>query len=265
MSGPRAPSRTTQRRSAAEARFLGRYRPEDFARPAVSVDVVALTILGSELRALLVRRREHPFKGAWALPGGFVRVGDGRRDQGEDIDAAARRELEEETGLSPDDSLLAQLGAFGAAGRDPRMRVITIAYYALVRPDRAPLVKAGGDAAAAAWVAVDALQPSQLAFDHDAILRRAVATVAERIGASDVASSLVPATFTIPELRHVHAILARKPQDPGNFRRRFERMLEDGVIERAPGKRITASKPAAVYRFSKPGQGGDAEERGCES
>jgi 8-oxo-dGTP diphosphatase len=218
----------------------------------VTVDIVALSIIDAELRVLLVRRGEHPFRGMWALPGGFVRVGDAHRDQGEDVDAAAARELEEETGLRAADVHLEQLGAFGRAGRDPRMRVITVAYYALIRPDLVPLVRAGGDASHADWVAVAGLAASALAFDHAEIIERAVARVAERLEVSSVASSLVPRTFTIPELRHVHVVVTGKAQDPGNFRRKFERLLEAGVIEPAPGKRITASKPAAVYRFTPP-------------
>jgi len=144
---------------------------------------------------------------------------------------------------------LEQLGAFGRAGRDPRMRVITVAYYALIRPDLVPLVKAGGDASAADWVAVESLRPGVLAFDHGEIIAQAIARVAARIDASSIAASLVPKTFTIPELRHVHTVLTGQPQDPGNFRRKFERMVEDKVIEQAPGKRITISKPALVYRF----------------
>jgi 8-oxo-dGTP diphosphatase len=213
----------------------------------VTVDVVALSIVDAELRVLLVRRAEHPFKGDWALPGGFVRVSDDRGDQGEDLDAAAARELLEETSLTPSDVHFEQLGAFGRARRDPRMRVISVAYYALVRPDLVPLVRAGGDAAHVDWLAVDRLGP--LAFDHSEILSAALARVAERIEASRIMASLVPRTFTIPELRHVHAILSQKAQDPGNFRRRFTRLLADGVVEQAPGKRITASKPALVYRF----------------
>lgn len=237
---------------AEEATFLRKYRPADFPRPSVTVDIVAFSIIDAELRVLLIRRGEHPFKGAWALPGGFVRVGDGHRDQGEDLDAAATRELEEETGLRASDVYLDQLGAFGQAGRDPRMRVITVAYYALIRPDLVPLVKAGGDASEADWISVGALPSSTIAFDHETIIQRAALRVADRIDASNIAASLVPKTFTTPELRHVHAVLTGKPQDPGNFRRKFERMLEDGVVERAPGKRITASKPALVYRFRRP-------------
>jgi 8-oxo-dGTP diphosphatase len=233
----------------SEAAFLRSYRPGAFPRPSVSVDIAAFSIIGGELRVLLVRRGEHPFKGAWALPGGFVRVGDGRRDQGEDLDEAAARELEEETALPMADVFLQQLGAFGRPGRDPRMRVITVAYYALVRPDLVPLAEAGGDAALTAWREVRKLRPTHLAFDHHEIVQRAVATIAERVEATSIASSLVPSTFTIPELRQVHALLSGEPQDPGNFRRKFERLVDAGIIVLAPGKRVTASKPAAVYRF----------------
>src|SRR5687767_7631832 len=113
-----------------EQRFLAAYRPEAYPRPAVTVDIVIFTIVDADLKVLLVRRNEHPFKGRWALPGGFVRVGDAREDQGEDLDEAAARELAEETGLPRGSAYLEQLGAFGKANRDPRMRVISVAYFA---------------------------------------------------------------------------------------------------------------------------------------
>ena len=232
-----------------EAAFLRDYRPADFPRPSVTVDIATFSIIDAALRVLLVRRGEHPFKAAWALPGGFVRVGDGHREQGEDLDAAAARELTEETSLPAESVYLEQLGAFGRAGRDPRMRVITVAYYALIRPDLVPLVRGGGDASHAEWIAASTLPGIPLAFDHGEILARAISRIAERIDASSIAKSLVPETFSIPELRGVHSILIGKPQDRGNFRRKFERMIEDGVVVRAPGKRATASKPAALYRF----------------
>lgn len=246
---------------ADEAAFLRKYRPADFPRPSVTVDIVAFSIIDAELRVLLVQRGEHPFKGAWALPGGFVRVGDGHRDQGEDLDAAAARELQEETNLSPTDVPLEQVAAFGRAGRDPRLRVISVAFCALIRPDLIPLVRAGGDAMHADWFPVNGLVQGKLAFDHAAIIERSIDHVAARLDASSIAASLVPVTFTIQELRHVHALLSGKLQDPGNFRRKFARMLEDGVIERAPGKRLTASKPAFVYRFVKRGSAEAARRR----
>ncbi len=256
--GPMSATKSARRGRAAEgpaidgeeAAFLDAYVPAEFPRPSVSVDIAVFSIVDAELQVLLVRRGVHPFKGAWALPGGFVRVGDGHRDQGEDLDAAALRELHEETGLGAEAVFLEQLGAFGKAGRDPRMRIITIAYYALVRPDL--VVRAGGDATHAEWVPVKGLRAKALAFDHAEILERATSRIAERIDATDIAQSLVPKTFTIPELRAVRGIVTGEPQDPGNFRRRFQRMLEEGLIEQAPGKRITASKPAAVYRFVTP-------------
>jgi 8-oxo-dGTP diphosphatase len=223
----------------------------DYPRPSVSVDLVVLTIVDAQLRVLLVKRKVHPFKGSWALPGGFVRVGEAPDDQGEDLDAAARRELEEETGLGPDRVYLEQLYTFGKAGRDPRMRVITVAYYALVRPDLAPLVRAGGDVSDAEWFEVNAIKKMELAFDHRDIINLAIDRVRGKLDYSDIAFELVPVTFTIPELRHVFAIVTGKEMDPGNFRRRFNRMIENGVLEKAPGKRITVSKPATVYRFKR--------------
>lgn len=223
----------------------------DYPRPSVSVDLVVLTIVDAQLRVLLVKRKVFPFKGSWALPGGFVRVGEQPDDQGEDLDAAARRELEEETGLSPDRVFFEQLFTFGKAGRDPRMRVITVAYYALVRPDLAPLVRAGGDVSDAEWFEVSNLKKMELAFDHRDIIEAALERVRGKLDYSPIAFELVPMTFTIPELRHVFAIVTGKEMDPGNFRRRFNRMMETGVLEKAPGKRITVSKPATVYRFKR--------------
>lgn len=235
---------------AEEAAFLEAYRPDAYARPAVTVDLVVFTVVDAELRVLLVRRNEHPGKGTWALPGGFVRVGDGHKDQGEDLEAAAVRELEEETGLKTSQVFLEQLATFGKAGRDPRMRVITVAYYALVRPDLVPLVRAGGDAGDVGWREVEQARRSKLAFDHKEILEVALERLRARIDSSDIAAGLVAATFTIPELRHVHALVTGAPPDPGNFRRRVQRLLEDRIIEQAPGKRLTTSKPALVYRFT---------------
>jgi 8-oxo-dGTP diphosphatase len=244
MATPRRPKADAR---PDEAEFLAAYRPEAFARPSVAVDIVAFTMSGAELRVLLIRRAEPPFRGYWALPGGFVRVGDGKEDQGESLEVAVGRELEEETGLRPRDVYFEQLGAFGEPYRDPRMRIISVAYYALVRPDLVPRAHGGGDASRAEWV--DPNKAVRLAFDHAAILEAARTRVRERIRTTRIAASLLPETFTIPEIRHVVATVTGEEQDPGNFRRRFHAMLEEGLVEQAPGKRVTASKPAAVYRF----------------
>lgn len=233
--------------SEEELEFLEAYRPADFPRPSVAVDLVVLTIDDCDLKLLTVQRSEHPFKGKWALPGGFVRVGPSRSEQGEGVEEAAKRELAEETGLPEGTVFLDQLRTFGAPNRDPRMRVISVAYYALVRPTLAPLVRPGGDVRKVRWQSVaDGLG---LAFDHDRIVEVALHRVRDEIDRSQIAFELVPETFTIQQLRAVHEVVKGVPIDPGNFRKRFLRMIDDGVIEHARGKRLTTSKPAQVYRF----------------
>lgn len=239
-------------RDEGELAYLAAYHAEDFPRPSVTVDIVVFTILDADLKVLLIRRENHPFKGAWALPGGFVRVGDGgAEEQGEDLDEAATRRLSEETGLPRGSVFLEQLRAFGMPHRDPRTRVITIAYYALVRPDLAPFARAGVDAVEAGWKSFAEVRRAHLAFDHAEIIDAAIARIREKLDDSDIAFELVPETFSIAELRAVFEVIRGVAHDPGNFRRRFNRMLSDGILERAPGKRITASKPARVFRFKR--------------
>jgi 8-oxo-dGTP diphosphatase len=240
-------------RDPGEERFLDAYRPGGFARPSVTVDLAILTVQDRDLKVLLVKRSEHPFKDRWALPGGFVRVSDDRDDQGEDLDDAALRELEEETGLSQATCgrfFLEQVKTFGKPGRDPRMRVISVAYYALVRPTLVPLIRAGGDVSHTRWFSVSDLpQQVTLAFDHAEILAATLDRARADLDRSSIAFELVPEAFTIQELRGVYETIGGAPLDPGNFRKKFLRMVEDELIEGARGKRATASKPASVYRF----------------
>jgi 8-oxo-dGTP diphosphatase len=246
-------SGSKNKRDPEEERFLEKYRPGDWPRPSVTVDLAILTVQDRDLKILLVKRSEHPFKDRWALPGGFVRVADDRKNQGEDLDAAALRELEEETGLSQAACgrfFLEQVKTFGKPGRDPRMRVISVAYYALVRPTLVPLIRAGGDVSHTRWFSVaDLTDDDALAFDHAEILAATLDRARADLDRSSIAFELVPETFTIQELRGVHETIGGAPLDPGNFRKKFLRMIEDGLIEIARGKRATASKPASVYRF----------------
>ena len=236
-----------------EAAFVADYDPGAYPRPAVTVDLVVFTVTDSDLKVLLIERGAPPFAGSWALPGGFVKVGDAKKNQGESLEAAAQRELAEETSLPEGSVYLAQLGAFGEPGRDPRMRVITVAYYALVRPDRIPMVRAGSDAAAARWFSVAEEVPRlTLAFDHRTILEQALERLRKEIDEAPIAFELVPPTFTVAELRAVYEAIKGTSYDAGNFRRRFLRMQADGVLEQAPGKRPTGTKPARVYRFARP-------------
>jgi 8-oxo-dGTP diphosphatase len=247
------------KKKSEEDKFLEEYRPGDFARPSLAVDLVIFTVVDKDLRVLLVQRNEHPFKGRWALPGGFVRVKDDRKDQGEDLDAAAVRELEEETGLASSEAgriFLDQVRTFGRPGRDPRMRVISVAYYALVRPTLVPLIRAGGDVAHAQWFSLSELPKAKeemLAFDHAEILDAALERARADLDRSAIAFELVPETFTIQELRAVHEAIRGEALDPGNFRKKFLRMIEDGLIDEAKGKRPTVSKPASIYRFIRNG------------
>jgi len=215
------------------------------ARPAVAVDIVVLTLLSRALHVLLIARDRPPFEGQLALPGGFVHVDAGGKG-GEPLDDAAARELVEEAGLSRAQVALDQLGAFGAPGRDPRGRTITVAYFALVRPEVAQFVKAGSDARAATWLPVHALPP--LAFDHNAIVDAALARMRRDVDRGPLALHLAPATFTIAELRAVHEALHGRALDGPNFRRRFQKLLDDGVVVTAPGRRVTGRRPARVYR-----------------
>lgn len=235
-----------------------------YPRPLVAVDVATFTVLDADLKILLVQRRDPPH-GA-SLPGGFVRCGDGSAGQGEDLEAAARRELAEETRLGAMPGLmdehtvaLEQVGVFGAPDRDPRARVIAIAWLAVVRPELAAFVRAGGDASGVSWHAVARLREAPpLQFDHAAIVARALARLRRDVLLPRVARALVPDPFTLPELRAaVDAVLGTGAEqtrvahvDAGNFRRRFLRMVDDGVVRPADGKRVSGRRPARVWSFA---------------
>jgi 8-oxo-dGTP diphosphatase len=176
---------------------------------AVTVDVVILTMLDGRLHVLLVRRHADPFAGAWALPGGFKRPD-------ETLDEAAARELREETGVAAPKHL-AQFGAYGDPGRDPRTNVVTVGYLA-VTPDVGAIL-AGSDAdEAQLWPVAEALG-MPLAFDHRQILAEAIERAADQLEQSDLATAFVGPTFTLSELQNVYEELWDADIDPANFRR----------------------------------------------
>lgn len=220
----------------SETEFLANYDPREFPPVAVTVDVVALTIRDGQLHVLLVRRGTAPYEGAWALPGGFVQPD-------EDLAAAAARELAEETGLDTraghsadlDRVYLEQLASYGAPDRDPRMRVVSVAYLAFAPelPDPA----AGSDAAAADWVPVAALglpeQPDpdrqvrqrpgtsrRLAFDHARILVDGLDRARAKLEYTPLATRFVADEFTISELRAVYQTVWGVELHAGNFHRK---------------------------------------------
>ena len=207
--------------------------PADYPKPSVTVDVVIITLRGDELQLLLVKRDVAPYRGRWAIPGGFVRLD-------ESLEAAARRELREETGVS--DVYLEQLYTFGEPRRDPRGRVISVAYIALVP---APLVvEAGSDAREARWWSLQSL-PS-LAFDHDHIAEYALTRLRYKIEYSAVGFRLLPETFTLSELQKAYEIILGEPLDKRNFRRRI---IQAEVIEPTEQYRSGEGRPARLYRF----------------
>jgi 8-oxo-dGTP diphosphatase len=217
------------------------YNPSEFPAFAVTVDMVILTMLQSQLHVLLVRRGVAPFKGKWAIPGGFKRPN-------ETLDQAAKRELSEETGVDSA-SLLKQFGAYGDPGRDPRMNVVTIAYLAVLRDVGS--VVAGTDAAGAALIPVsDALSGKvDLAFDHSRIVRDAIERVRVDLEQTGIATAFVGPTFTVAELRAVYEAVWGVHLDGANFRRRV--VTEHGWViptgRRArPGS--TGGKPAELFR-----------------
>ena len=225
---------------------------DKYPRPLVAVDIAALTVLDADLKVLLIQRGLPPR--TLALPGGFVRCGDAKDQQGEDLDEAARRELLDETRLPLDVTglgrvPLVQVGVFGAPDRDPRARVIAVAYLAVVPPELAAFVRAGSDAAAVAWYRVAELPAVPLAFDHGDIVRRALKHLRRDVDETAIARALVPATFSVAELRAAVDAVRGCAVDPGNFRRRFRRLLDDGLVQRRPGRRITGRRQAEVFAF----------------
>lgn len=218
-----------------EAEFLANYDPRDYDPVAVTVDVVALTIRDGALHVLLVQRGNAPYEGMWALPGGFVQAGGPLRGtDAEDLPDAAVRELAEETGLSAKGGVigrvhLEQLGTYGSPGRDPRMRVISVAYLAFA--PELPDPEAGGDAAAAAWTPLDALGLTEsaeqrpgttrrLAFDHARILADGLERARGKLEYTPLATAFCGGEFTIPELRAVYEAVWGEELHAGNFHRK---------------------------------------------
>jgi 8-oxo-dGTP diphosphatase len=224
--------------SDAERAFLAAYRHRNYPRPAVTADVVAFTWREGSLELLLIQRGIYPHRGGWALPGGFVDVGDAFDDQGEDLDTAAARELHEECGVAPGSVELHQLGAFGAPCRDPRIRLITVAYLALLPPELAATARAGDDAAHAEWVALSRLAGLELAFDHADIVETAIARLRHDAEHGPVLRPLLAERFTWGELRALHGALWGARFDERRFRVIAGRLRADGVMRQLPGRPI---------------------------
>ncbi|MGD0299501.1 MAG: NUDIX domain-containing protein [Bryobacteraceae bacterium] len=201
----------------------------------VTVDIVLFTIRDRRLELLLIKRLAKPFENRYALPGGFVL-------EEESLEAAAVRELREETGV--DKVYLEQLYTFGDPKRDPRGRVITVAYYALV--PRPQALHAGTDASDAAWFPVAELPA--LAFDHRKIVEYAHQRLRNKLDYTNVGFELLPAKFTLGELQIVHEAIIGQDLDKRNFRRKI---VQKGIVKPLKEWQKTGRKPAQLYRFAR--------------
>lgn len=207
----------------------------EYARPGLTVDAVVFGFDEGELKLLLIQRDLQPFKGKWALPGGFVQMD-------EALENAARRELEEETGLSG--IFLEQLYTFGDVHRDPRDRIISVAYYGLVALSR-HTPKAASDASNAAWFCASDL-PS-LAFDHDKIVAMAVQRLKAKVRYQPVGFELLPEKFTLSQLQHLYEAILERELDKRNFRKKILGM--DLLVELDEIEQDVAHRAARLYRF----------------
>jgi 8-oxo-dGTP diphosphatase len=207
-----------------------------YARPALAVDCVVFG-LDEDLQVLLIQRDQPPFEGRWALPGGFVRMD-------ETLDEAAKRELEEETGVTR--VFLEQLYTFSELDRDPRERVVSVAYYALVKLSD-HRVKAATDARDAAWFSVVDLP--KLAFDHDRILHVALERLKGKVVYQPIGFELLPPKFTLSQLQHMYEVVLEKELDKRNFRKK---VLAMGFLEELDEvEQDVAHRAARLYRFDK--------------
>ena len=202
-------------------------------RMKVAVDIVIFTIQEGALKVLLVKRRIPPFKDELAIPGGFVLPE-------EDLDRAALRELREETGVT--DLYLEQLYSFGDPRRDPRGRIISIAYFALISADQQ--LKAGSDAAEARWWPVHSV--SSLAFDHAKILACAIERLRNKLEYTTVGFQLLPAKFTLGELQSVYEAILEKKLDKRNFRRKIAELK---ILKPLKEYRSDIGRPAQLFQF----------------
>jgi 8-oxo-dGTP diphosphatase len=210
----------------------------DYPRPAVTVDLVIFTIAENDLKVLLIRRAQEPFKGCWALPGGFV-------EMEEALEEAAARELEEEVGVR--DVYLEQLYTFGDPQRDPRGRVISVSYFALVDASYQN-IRAASDAADAEWHSVfNARLRDELAFDHKQILDYAVWRLRNKLEWTTVGYELLPKKFTLSELQRVYEIILQRPVDKRNFRKKI--LAQEQIRELNESRTDGAHRPARLYSF----------------
>jgi 8-oxo-dGTP diphosphatase len=209
----------------------------EYARPALAVDCVVFGLDETDLKVLLIQRKLHPFQHTWALPGGFVRIE-------ETLDAAARRELEEEAGVT--DVFLEQLYTFGALDRDPRERVVSVAYYALAKLSD-HRIRAATDAMGVGWFGLDDLP--KLAFDHTEIVARAHERLRGKVRYAPIGFELLPPRFSLTQLQRLYEIVLGTDLDKRNFRKKILAM--DLLVETDEVEQGVRHRAARLYRFDR--------------
>ncbi|MFH1430994.1 MAG: NUDIX domain-containing protein [Nanoarchaeota archaeon] len=207
-----------------------------FEKPSVTVDIVIFTIKNNDLKVLLVKRNLEPFKNMWAIPGGFVRIS-------ESLEQAAKRELKEETGVS--DVYLEQLYSFGDVNRDPRGRVITISYFALLNSDEIKL-RATTDVSEAKWFSVKEIP--KLAFDHEEILNYAIKRLKWKFEYTTIAFSFLPEKFTLTQLQKIYEFVFEKEFDKRNFRKKI---LLLNILKKEKIDKQVSHRPPQLYSLKK--------------
>jgi len=222
----------------SEREFLEHYDPSRYEKPSFTVDLVIFTVRAEQLHVLLIKRAEHPAKGKWALPGGFINL-----TKDPSIEACATRKLIEKTGIGT--PYLEQLKTYGSKDRDPRGWTATTVYFALVVSDA---IELGGNQEAARWIPIQGEQVGpELAFDHAQILADAVERLRSKLEYTHIAVHLLPEEFTLPELQKIYEIILQESLDKSSFRRR---VAQADMLEEVPGKlRDGSGRPAQLYRF----------------
>ncbi len=216
-----------------EEEFLKSYDSTRFEKPSAAVDTVLFTILDEKLQVLMIRREEHPCRGQLSLPGVFVGME-------ETLDAAAERALHQKTGLS--DIYLEQLYTWGAVERDPRMRIISVSYYALVSSERLSLPE---DGTARFYPVEEILEMADgVAFDHREIVAYGRERIRSKVSWSDIAFALVPEEFTLPQLQRVYEILLGQKLYKANFRKK----IAEKIVETDKMTSGDAHRPSRIYR-----------------
>lgn len=223
---------------------LSNYNPDRYEKPSVTVDIIICSIKDGRLKVLLIKRKHPPFRDHWAIPGGFVEI-----EKKETLEETAARELKEETNV--ENIYIEQLKTYGDPFRDPRMRIITVAYYALIPYNgQFKNLQAGDDAKEAEWFPLDE-PPKNLSFDHAQILQDCLTRLRGKILYAPLAFELVPKKFTWSELQSVYEIVLGHKLFPSNFRRKIRAMYKTTVLKTKKKEGFGRPRILLTYRGMK--------------